>query len=277
MSKAAAAKIEEPIAEPAAPTIDERVATVLTSEDHHPSETLSALIAEVETAISAADEAGQKARAAAVDPRVIDHGASGRAFDAEHAAHRLRNGLAALQQLHQEALAHEKVAAWHRNVDIIDKEVAELHGRLVPMAKRAEAAELEYHLACQALDDITPEIYALMARCDALDAKRPSGESRWIAQPPDGLDLSRFVTKKVEAEAEPVTDYSIATRVWQTAGPALTHEEIIAADEKRRADEQIWLHDIHEARETRRMEIEAEIHARTRAATQERRDWENGL
>jgi hypothetical protein len=267
MSKAAAAKIEEPIAEPVAvEPLDERVAATLGQNDHQ-SSALADLIAEVEAAISVADEAGQKARAAAVDPRVIDHGASGRAFDAEHAAHRLRNGLAALQELHQEATARERVSQWHQECDAMEKIVKELHDRLAPLAKKAETAELQLASACQAIDVLIPEVYACMANCNALDAKRPSGESRWIDQPPDGLDLTRFVTKE-PPKPEPVTDYSIAT---------MTHEQIVAADEKRRADEQKWLHDIHQARETRRMEIEAEIHARTRAATQERRDWENGL
>jgi hypothetical protein len=260
-------------------SLDERVATVLTNEDHQPATTLADLISEVETAISAADEAGQKARAAAVDPRVVDHGASGRAFDAEHSAHRLRNGLEALQQLHQEALAHEKVAQWHSEADAVQTVVLQFHDELVPLARRAEAAELEYDAACDAIDDISLKIYTYMKRCDEIEAAAPPGEARRLPRPIEGLSLAKFMGRKIVPEAPKVetVDYSLATRVWQTAGPALSHDEIVAADEKRREDEQIWLRNIHQSREDRRMEIEAEIHARTRAAVEQKRNYENGL
>jgi hypothetical protein len=277
MSKAAV-KIDEPIAEPAAPTIDERVAMVLNSEDHHPSSILADLITEVGTEIERNDEAGRVARSVAVDPRVVDHGAIGRAQDSEYVAHKLRNGLAALQQLHQEAQAREKVAAWHSEADAMEKIVKKLHDQLVPLAKKAETAEREFASACQAIDVFLPEVYACMANCNALDAKRPIGESRWIAQPPDGLKLDRYVTKKVEPpKAEPVINYSLATRVWRTAGEPLSHEQIVEADAKRREADQAWLLMIHKGREDARIRIESEARARQQAAAEQRRTWENGL
>jgi hypothetical protein len=278
MSKAAV-KIDEPIAEPAAPTIDERVAMVLNSEDHHPSSILADLITEVGTEIERNDEAGRVARSVAVDPRVVDHGAIGRAQDSEYVAHKLRNGLAALQQLHQEAQAREKVAAWHSEADAMQTVVLKFHDELVPLARRAEAAELEYDAACDAIDDISLKIYTYMKRCDEIEAAAPPGEARRLPRPIEGLSLAKFMGRKIVPEAPKVetVDYSLATRVWQTAGPALSHDEIVAADEKRREDEQIWLRNIHQSREDRRMEIEAEIHARTRAAVEQKRNYENGL
>jgi hypothetical protein len=46
------------------PTLDERVAHILRSEDHHPSSVLADLIAEVDDAIDEADQKSREARAA---------------------------------------------------------------------------------------------------------------------------------------------------------------------------------------------------------------------
>jgi hypothetical protein len=108
------------------PSLDQRVAAVLTNDEHHPSSVLADLIAEVDDAIDAADQTGREARAAAADPKVIDGGALGRAFDAEHIAHRLRNGMAALQQLHHEAEARERLKLWHQFADEVEDRAVKL-------------------------------------------------------------------------------------------------------------------------------------------------------
>jgi hypothetical protein len=104
------------------PSLDEKVAALLRSDDQHPSSVLADLIVEVTQAIDAADQTGREARAAASNPKkLIDHGARGRAEDAEFQAHRLRNGLEAIQQLHHEAMARERLREWHLEVDEIEK------------------------------------------------------------------------------------------------------------------------------------------------------------
>jgi hypothetical protein len=100
--------------------LDERVAAVLASDEHRPSTLFSDLISEVDDAIDAADQTSREAREAAANPKIIDHGARGRAEDAEHLAHRLRNGLEALKQLEQEALARERAKAWHAECDVVE-------------------------------------------------------------------------------------------------------------------------------------------------------------
>lgn len=98
-------------------TLDERVAAVLTNDEHRPSTVLADLIAEVDDAIDAADQIGREAREIAGNPKIIDHGALGRAQDAEHTAHRLRNGMQALKQLEHEAIARERLHQWHEQAD----------------------------------------------------------------------------------------------------------------------------------------------------------------
>lgn len=99
------------------PTLDQRVASILTSDDHHPSSALSALISEVDDAIDHADQAGRQAREAAANPKVLDGGALGRALDSEHATHRLRNGLQALKLLEAESIARERLKAFNEAMD----------------------------------------------------------------------------------------------------------------------------------------------------------------
>jgi hypothetical protein len=115
------------------------------------------LIAEVETAISAADVAGKEARAIAADPKVIDCGAIGRATDAEHTAHRLRNGLSALQDLHREATLREQIKAWNLRADEV---------QIKRDALGAELAERWPTLCAWAAD-----IFAQIKVCDAEIAK----------------------------------------------------------------------------------------------------------
>jgi hypothetical protein len=75
----------------------ERVAAILGNDEQRPSSVFADLISEIDSAIDAADQAGLEARAAMADPKIIDHGARGRAEDAEGLAHKLRNGLQALR------------------------------------------------------------------------------------------------------------------------------------------------------------------------------------
>jgi hypothetical protein len=132
--------------------LDERVAAVLADDTQRPSTLFSDLIAEVDAAIDAADQASREAREAAVNPKVIDHGALGRAQDAEHLAHRLRNGMAALQELHREAEMRERLKAWHAEADVIE-------------ARRDEIAA-EFRERYPALASWLPDVLQRMAAID---------------------------------------------------------------------------------------------------------------
>jgi hypothetical protein len=281
-AKSAAVKIDEPVAEPMnAPTIDDRVAMVLSSEDHQPSETLAALISEVDDAIDHADQAGRVARAVAGDPKVIDHGALGRALDAEHTAHRLRNGMAALQQLHHEALTRERVAQWHSECDAMQTIVLQFHDELVPMAKRAEAAKLEYDSACDAIDDASIQIYAYMKKCDEIEARAPPGEARRLPRPISGMSIGKFMGRKVAPvvpRAETV-DYSLSFQPWKPDpdAPVLTYEERVAAHDQSKAEETAAMRKIYDDRAAAQAQREMENQRRAIAEGQRRRDVENGF
>jgi hypothetical protein len=283
MSKAAAKVLDEPVevaAKPAKP-LDERVALALAPDaDPMTSEALADLLAEVGTEIERNDQVGREMRAASIDPTRVDGIAMrGAAEDSEFLASRLRAGQAALQPLLRAAQDRERAAQWHRDADAMELLVKNLHDELVPMVRRAEAAELEFDSACGAIDDISSKIFVYMKRCDEIEAAAPPGEARRIPRPIAGLSLAKFMARKVVPEAPKVApiDYSLTYRPWVAAGPALSHDEIVKADEKRRADDEAWLLKIHQGREDARVRIEGEILARSRAAAQERRDFENGL
>jgi hypothetical protein len=284
MSKAAAKVLDEPVeivTEPVTLSLDQRVAGILTGEAHQPSETLSALIAEVDDATDHADQAGREARAVASDPKVIDHGALGRALDAEHTAHRLRNGMAALQQLHKEALARERVTEWHQKCDVFEAMVLKHRAELVPMVRRAEAAELELDSACDAIDDISVKFCLYLRKCDEIERAAPLGEARRLPRPIDGLDIARFMARKVPKATPKVetVDYSLAFRPWRPDPdlPVLTYEERLAAHEQNRIKEDEQRAEIFAERAATQSRIEKESQARSQAAAEVKRQYENGL
>jgi hypothetical protein len=172
-------------------SLDERLAAVLTSDEHRPSSVLADLIRETDEAIDGADQAGREARAAANDPKVIDAGARGRAEDAEHMAHRLRNGMEALRQLHREAQLREQLHEWHKLADAVE-------------AKRDVVAS-EFKECYPALAAWLPDVLQRMAAVDReiehVNATAPGHESRRLASTEltargaDGWGLSKPVGK----------------------------------------------------------------------------------
>jgi hypothetical protein len=279
MSKAAAAKVE-PIADPVAvEPLDSRIATVLGSSDQFSSEYLAELIAETDEQINHADQAGRQARARSIDPTIVTGIAErAKAEDSEFIAHRLRNGLERLKELHTAAQDRERVAQWHSEADAMEQLVLKLHDELVPMVRRAEAAELEFDSACGAIDDISIKFCAYMERCTKIEARAPPGETRHLPRPIDGLDVGKFMARKVvpKVEAEPVVDYSIASRMWRPA-VVLNHEERIIADAERRANEELQMTQIYADRAAAQSRIEQESQRRALASAQRQRDHENGL
>jgi hypothetical protein len=109
-------------------TLEERIASALSA--NVASSYLEALVAEVENAAAAAEEAAVEARKHALDPTVTDPNARTALTDAEFARDRLQNALPRLQARQRGAAAAELSKAW---VLQYDKVVAE---------QRALAAEL---------------------------------------------------------------------------------------------------------------------------------------
>jgi hypothetical protein len=152
--------------------LDERVAAVLTNDEHRPSSVLADLIAEVDDAIAAADQAGREARAAAADPKVIDHGALGRAQDAEHTAHRLRNGMAALKELEHEAQCRERLKVWHADADLVEAKAVKL----------AEEMREQYPLFASWLVDYLKRKSVVDAEVRHINETAPGAEGRRLQE-----------------------------------------------------------------------------------------------
>jgi hypothetical protein len=136
-----------------APTPDERIAAALAAPDQ-PSSVFADLIAEVDGAVDDADRTASEARARSVDPAIIDADAHGRAKDAEFVAQRLHNAVAALHELHCDAVAREQATAWRGDADAVeairDKLAAEMAEKypaatawIVDFLQRKEACDQE--------------------------------------------------------------------------------------------------------------------------------------
>jgi hypothetical protein len=135
-------------------TLEERIATALSADTA--SEVVAILIAEVETAIVAADKAAEMEREKTLDPLVSPDAAKARVSmeDAAFTRDRLRTVLPRLQQRLNELRAAEFAARWEpdfRQVeakrDELAQEFAELYpklvGQLVELFERIEAADKE--------------------------------------------------------------------------------------------------------------------------------------
>jgi hypothetical protein len=97
-------------------SIDTRVRDMLKSAELLSSEDISAMIAEVTTALATADMIATNTAKDALDPLVVDEALFDTQIDAERHAHRYRNSIAALQVKLKEAEAREAAAAWRFDV-----------------------------------------------------------------------------------------------------------------------------------------------------------------
>jgi hypothetical protein len=206
----------------------------------------------------------------------------GAAEDSEFLASRLRAGQAALQPLLSAAQDRERAAQWHRDADAMELLVKNLHDDLVPMVRRAEAAELEFDSACDAIDDISLKIFTYMKKCDEIEAAAPPGEARRLPRPIAGLSLARYMARKVApvvpvATKAEVVDYSLSFRPWlpDPDAPVLTYEERLAAHEKQIADENEQRARMYAERAAANSQRELENQRRALAESQRRRDIEN--
>jgi hypothetical protein len=153
-------------------TLEERIATALSSDTA--SDVVAILIAEVETAIVAADKAAEMERVKALDPLASPDAAKARASmeDAAFVRDRLRTILPRLQQRLNELRAAEHVARWEpdfRQVEAKRDELAQEYAATYP------------RLAAQFVD--------LFSRAEAVDREvsringsAPSGEHRRLRQ-----------------------------------------------------------------------------------------------
>jgi hypothetical protein len=79
--------------------------------------------------------------------------------------------------------------------------------------------------------------------------------------------------------SKPAVDYSAMAGIPQqvrTRQPQ-TYEELVAEDEKRKADELLWLKKIYDDRAMAKMKNDRESELRALADAQKRRDRENGV
>jgi hypothetical protein len=107
-------------------TLEERIATALSSDTA--SDAVAILIAEVETAIVAADKAAEMEREKALDPLASPDAAKARASmeDAAFTRDRLRTVLPRLQQRLNESRVAEYAARWEPDFRQVEAKLDEL-------------------------------------------------------------------------------------------------------------------------------------------------------
>jgi hypothetical protein len=195
-------------------TLEQRIATALSSETT--SDVVAILIAEVETAIVAADKAAQMEREKALDPLASPDAAKARAAmeDAGFTRDRLRNVLPRLQARLTELQAAEYAARWEPDFEQVE-------GRRNELAQGY--AELYPKLAGQ-LVDLFERIEAVDKEVSRVNGLAPEGEHRRLRQTElvaRGLDnFSRAdppITKAVQ-----LPDWTNSEKmVWPPPQPSL--------------------------------------------------------
>jgi hypothetical protein len=153
-------------------TLEERIATALSSDIA--SDVVAILIAEVETAIVAADKAAEMEREKALDPLASPDAAKARASmeDAGFIRDRLRNVLPRLQARLTELHAAEYAARWEPDFEQVQAQRDEL---------AQGYAELYPKLAGQ-LVDLFERIEAVDKEVSRVNGSAPEGEHRRLRQ-----------------------------------------------------------------------------------------------
>jgi hypothetical protein len=153
-------------------TLEERIATALSSDIA--SDVVAILIAEVETAIIAADKAAEIEREKALDPLASPDAAKARAAmeDAAFTRDRLRNVLPRLQARLTELHAAEYAARWEPDFEQVQAQRDEL---------AQGYAELYPKLAGQ-LVDLFERIEAVDKEVSRVNGSAPEGEHRRLRQ-----------------------------------------------------------------------------------------------
>ena len=195
-------------------TLEQRIATALSSETA--SDVVAIHIAEVETAIVAADKAAEMERERAFDPLVSPDAAKARATmeDAAFMSDRLRNVLPRLQARLTELHAAEYAARWEPDFEQVQAQRDEL---------AQQYAGLYPKLAGQ-LVDLFERIEAVDKEVSRVNGSAPEGEHRRLRQTElvaRGLDnFSRAdppITKAVQ-----LPDWTNSEKmVWPPPQPSL--------------------------------------------------------
>jgi hypothetical protein len=135
------------------PSLDERIAFTLGSTDQIASADILALITEVDSAILHSDARARLARKRSVDPIVLDSIAErGAAEDAEFVSHRLRNGVTALREKHEQACQREREAVWNSDADAVELKVAKVADELIETYQRCVTELVDLFTRVTAVD-----------------------------------------------------------------------------------------------------------------------------
>jgi hypothetical protein len=196
----------------------ERVATILGDDTQRPSTVFADLIAEVDAAIDAADQAGREAREAAANPRIIDHGAMGRAFDFEGLAHKLRNGMQALKQLHRESQLREQLHEWHKLADLVEERAVKLADEMLE----------RYPVFTSWCVDFLNRKAVIDAEVRAVNESAPGYESRRIreieltARGIEGYGLSVPIERTLKLPALAIDTQAALPLLWPLPQPPIS-------------------------------------------------------
>jgi hypothetical protein len=268
----------EPVTEAVEPpSLDERIADLLTTPDSHTALEFDAAITEAKQAIEATEAELREAKARSSDPAILDPTAPDRAHHAEHRLTRLRNAIEALGAKGREALRRERTAQWEDEIHIrecvvvgVARELLEnyprLAGELLDLMKlvadaNARVRETNYKAAREGLRrlesvgqvlGIDDQIFERLT----LPSLTRSGHAPHNLWPPKPRDhVLEFI--------------QMTTAMIQSA-------PVVETGEAMRAYEQQRIAQFYADQEAGREKLNAQAAARAAAAAAERRKLANG-
>jgi hypothetical protein len=206
-------------------SLDERIATILKEPSGVPSATFTTLLIEIDSAITAAEIAGQEAQKAAYDPAVLDATAVGRAHDAQYQIRRLKNAVTALTPHLQATVRREARDAW-------ESEASELRKQVEEAGADFKAGYLEH---AGALLTLLKTSAMLDERVQAINIRAPDGVNRLrkVEAVARGLPFieGKAFAMQVVIPALPSFQVALAQVVWppQPPNPYLAYAQSVAA------------------------------------------------
>jgi hypothetical protein len=167
---------------------------------------LGELIAEVRTAVTAANAAAETAKARYLDPAIIDPDARRVMEDADHLSRRLRLALPRLETCHIRRVNSETYNAWAQQFDVVKQKHAQASRIL-----REVYTNLEHQLvsALRTARQVDAEVYKILDAKPA-DLPQANGDGRRLlsvecaARHLDGVDaVHSLMNVKIPTFAEP--------------------------------------------------------------------------
>jgi hypothetical protein len=190
------------------PTLAERIALALGGNGTPiDAATLNSLFSEVADALLDAEQEVTVAQARVLDPTVLDDSAPEALRAAEHHRDRLAAALPALRTKHQQVVAQERQAAWHREADAIE-------------ARRDELTEVfasTYPELISQLIELFQRVKSMDAEVDKINGSAPNSESRRLLPVSIRPDLS-VNTKLLGLSGQ---------AVWPPPTPAILPEQVM--------------------------------------------------